>query len=135
MTAPAPAAERVVPVACSYNCGGRCVLRAHVRDGRVVRVSTDETPDLEDNPQLRACLKGRSSHLRINHPDRLLYPLKRTGPRGSGAFQRISWDEATSLLAENLRRILDVYGPQKRVPCTPPGTREPCPGATAPGAS
>jgi anaerobic dimethyl sulfoxide reductase subunit A len=112
MTAPAPAAERVVPVACSYNCGGRCVLRAHVRDGRVVRVSTDETPDLEDNPQLRACLKGRSSHLRINHPDRLLHPLKRTGPRGSGAFQRISWDEATSLLAENLRRILDAYGPQ-----------------------
>ena len=56
----ADAVETVTPVLCNNNCGGRCVLRAHVRNGVVVRISTDESPDALLRPQLRACLKGRS---------------------------------------------------------------------------
>ncbi len=51
---------RVVPVSCNTNCGGRCKLNAHVKDGRVIRITTDESPDTAERPQLRACLKGRA---------------------------------------------------------------------------
>src|SRR5512133_2131566 len=104
-------AETVVPVLCNNNCGGRCVLRAHVRDGVVVRISTDDSPDVRDRPQLRACLKGRALRDRIYDPQRLLHPLKRVGKRGEGRFEPVSWDEALDLIASNLRRVLDRYGP------------------------
>jgi len=103
---------RVVPVACNYNCGGRCLIKAHVSGGRILRVSTDDSPDTEASPQLRACLKGRSNHTRLYHPDRLLYPLKRVGKRGQGRFERITWAEAVDILAHNLKRVLETHGPQ-----------------------
>lgn len=103
---------KVVPVLCNHNCGGRCRLKAHMRDGKVVHISTDDLPDSERNPQLRACLKGRSAHNRIYHPDRLKYPLKRVGKREEGRFERITWDEAIDLMAEHLKTSIDTYGPQ-----------------------
>ncbi len=103
---------KVVPVLCNNNCGGRCVLKAHVRDGIVVRITTDDSPDDESRPQLRACLKGRSMRSRIYDPNRLLYPLKRVGKRGEGKFERISWDEAIDLIASKLRRTIEVHGNQ-----------------------
>ena len=66
-----PASEsptRVVPVLCNNNCGGRCVLKAHVKDGVVVRITTDDSPDSPEHPQLRGCLKGRSMRSRIYDP-------------------------------------------------------------------
>lgn len=102
----------IVPVVCNHNCGGRCILKAHVKEGKIVRISTDDSPDTDRNPQLRACLKGRSTHSRLYHPDRLLYPLKRVGKRGEGKFARIAWDEAIDLIAENLKAVLEKYGPQ-----------------------
>lgn len=101
----------LVPVACSHDCGGRCRLVAHVENGRVVRITTDESPDGPDSPQLRACLRGRSLASRLNDPRRLLYPMRRVGRRGEGRFERVSWDEAIALLSDRLRRVLDVYGP------------------------
>jgi anaerobic dimethyl sulfoxide reductase subunit A len=98
-------------VACNYNCGGRCRVKAHVQDGRILRLSTDDAPDAPEAPQLRACLKGRANHRRLDHPDRLLYPMKRVGKRGAGGFVRISWDEAIDLMADRLRRVLDQHGP------------------------
>lgn len=106
------AAETVVPVLCNNNCGGRCVLRAHVRDGVVVRISTDDSADTPERPQLRGCLKGRALRDRIYDPRRLLHPLKRVGKRGDGKFEQISWEEAIELVAINLRRVLDRYGNQ-----------------------
>jgi len=102
---------RIVSVACNNNCGGRCHLKAHIKDGKVIRISTDESPDSDSKPQLRACLKGRAIRNRLYHPDRLQYPMKRAGRRGEGKFQRISWDEAVEIIATNLRKTLDLHGP------------------------
>ncbi len=102
---------RVIPVACNTNCGGRCQLKAHVKDGKIVQISTDDSPDTAARPQLRACLKGRAMRNDLYHPDRLKYPMKRVGVRGEGKFQRISWDEAVDLIATNLKRVVGTYGP------------------------
>lgn len=98
-------------MACSHDCGGRCRLVAHVRSGRVVRITTDESPDAPGAPQLRACLRGRSLASRLNDPRRLLHPMKRTGRRGEGRFERVSWDEAIATLSDRLKRVLDRHGP------------------------
>ena len=75
-----PAPDKVVWGACSVNCGSRCALRLHVRDNEVYWVETDNTgEDQYGNHQVRACLRGRSIRRRINHPDRLNYPMKRVG--------------------------------------------------------
>jgi len=95
----------------AHNCGGRCLLRAHVRDDRIVRLETDD--HLEDsvtNPQLRACTRGRAYLRRQYHPDRLTTPLRRTGPRGSAEFVPVSWDEALDEMAGQLTRVRDTYG-------------------------
>ena len=100
-----------VPVACNHDCGGRCRLTAHVRGGRVVRITTDDLPDDGDRPQLRACLRGRAIASRMNDPRRLLYPMKRVGARGEGRFQRVTWAEAIEFIAARLEGVLRDHGP------------------------
>ena len=103
--------ERLVRVGCpAHNCGGRCMLVAHVQDGRITRLDGDDRPDVLAALQLRACPRGRAYLRRQYHPDRLLYPLKRTGRRGEGKFVRISWDEALYLAAGELQRVKATYG-------------------------
>ncbi|WP_155003980.1 DmsA/YnfE/YnfF family dimethyl sulfoxide reductase [Klebsiella grimontii] len=103
--------ERIVWGACSVNCGSRCALRSHVRDDEVVWVETDNTgTDSYGDHQVRACLRGRSIRRRINHPDRLNYPMKRVGKRGEGKFERISWDEALDAIAASLKNVVAKYG-------------------------
>lgn len=92
---------------CNSHCGGTCILKIHVRDGKVTRLETDGGPD----PQYRACLKGRAYRQRVYAPDRLQYPLKRVGERGKGQFERITWDEALETVAGELKRVRDTYGP------------------------
>ncbi len=107
----APSDSRVVWGACSVNCGSRCALRLHVRNDEVWRVETDNTgDDSYGDHQVRACLRGRSIRRRINHPDRLNYPMKRVGKRGEGKFERISWDEALNTLASRLKHTVERYG-------------------------
>lgn len=102
---------RIVWGACSVNCGSRCALRLHVRDDEVVYVETDNTgDDRYGDHQVRACLRGRSIRRRINHPDRLNYPMKRVGKRGEGKFERISWQEALDILADRLKSTVAQYG-------------------------
>ena len=105
------AQDKVVWGACSVNCGSRCALRLHVRDDEVYWVETDNTGlDEYGDHQVRACLRGRTIRRRMNHPDRLNYPMKRVGKRGEGKFKRISWDEAYDAIANNLKRIVGQYG-------------------------
>ena len=111
---------RWIPAACWHNCGGRCLLKALVVDGKVVRVKTDDTHlDSPDYPQLRACARGRAQKEQVLGKGRLRYPLKRKGwapgggdrsLRGRDEWVRISWDEALDITASEIRRILDRYG-------------------------
>ena len=98
----------IIPTGTCHDCGGRCLLKAHVKDGKVIRIETDNG----DDPQIRACLRGRAYRQRIYHPDRLQYPLRRVGERGEGKFERISWDEALGIVAEQLKRVKKTYGNQ-----------------------
>lgn len=96
---------------CNVNCGSRCPLRLHVRDGQIVRVEADNTgDDIYGNHQVRACVRGHSIRQRVYNPDRLKYPMKRVGKRGSGEFERISWEEAYDSIAKEMMRIKAEYG-------------------------
>src|SRR3972149_11715524 len=101
-------AEKIVPTMCVAHCGGSCLLKVHVEDGVITRIETD---DGKEEPQLRACLRGRSYRQRVYAPDRLKYPMKRVGARGEGKFERISWDEALDTVASEIKRVRDTYGP------------------------
>ena len=108
---PAPrAGETVITSTCGHNCGGRCVVNAHVSDGRITRISTDMRRWNPEHPPLPACARGVGQIERTYHPDRLQYPMRRTGPRGSGQFARITWDEALGTVAREMLRVRETYG-------------------------
>lgn len=96
------------------NCGGRCIIHAHVRDGQIEKLTTDTPQAAGDDVPLCACVRGLNYHKTFLGPDRLRYPMKRVGQRGEGKFQRISWEEATDLIAREWVRIRDTYGPGSR---------------------
>src|SRR5690349_22292443 len=94
-------------------CVSRCGSIAVVENGRFVALEPNPT-----HPTGKAlCAKGRAAPELVYHPDRLLYPLKRTRPKGDPdpGWQRISWEEALKLTADNLRRIADEHGPESVV--------------------
>ena len=106
-----PGEIKTVWSACTVNCGSRCALRHHVKDGVIAYTTTDNTGnDVYGDHQVRACLRGRSFRKRVYNPDRLKYPMKRVGKRGEGRFARISWEEAFDTIADNLKRIKSNYG-------------------------
>ncbi len=98
---------RMIRTCCpAHNCGGRCLLRVFVKDGVIFRIDGDDrTPDNLSDPQLRPCIRGRAYRRRQYHPDRLKYPMRRTGKRDSGQFERISWDNALDLMTSQMLRI------------------------------
>lgn len=95
---------------CAVNCGSRCALRFNVDGGRLVRIETDNLPEGDGTLQMRACLKGRAMRYWLASPDRLDYPLKRIGTRGSGLFEPIGWDEALDIVADRLRTTIETWG-------------------------
>ena len=106
-----PDIDRTVWSSCNVNCGSRCPLRMQVRDGQIVRILQDNTGSDElGDQQIRACVRGRAIRQRIYNPDRLKAPMKRVGPRGSGEFEEITWDEAFDLVASELKRVIKTYG-------------------------
>ena len=119
--APRPG-ESVVTSTCGHNCGGRCVVNAHVRDGRIVKISTDPRKWTPEMPPLHACVRGFGQLERVNHPDRLRHPLRRTGPRGSGQFERVTWDAALDEVARQMLRVRDTYGPAAILDCSRTGS-------------
>jgi anaerobic selenocysteine-containing dehydrogenase len=92
-----------LPSVCPHDCPSACSLEVEVIDGRTIgRVRGSKRQSYTDGV---ICAKVARYAERIHHPDRLLHPLRRVGPKGSGAFERISWDEA---LDEIARRFLEI---------------------------
>jgi anaerobic selenocysteine-containing dehydrogenase len=85
-----------------------CSLIAHVEDGKVVRIQGDP-----DHPYTAgfACGKVNRDTENVNSPERILTPLKRTGPKGAGQFKRISWDEALDEITGKWKTIIKESGP------------------------
>ncbi len=101
--------EKIVQSFCPNWCENTCRLWAHVKDGRLVKIE----PAPYSRPKYhRVCLNGLSYLQVVHSPDRLKYPLKRTGQRGEGKFQRISWDEATDIIAKKFLAVREQYGGQ-----------------------
>ena len=106
-----PVADEIIWTHCAVNCGSCCALQCHVQDGEIKYVESDNTGDATlGEPQLRACLRGRSIRRWLQSPDRLNKPLKRVGKRGEGKFEEISWEEALDTIASEMKRIRETYG-------------------------
>ncbi len=109
-----------VTASCWEDCGGRCLNKALVVDGVVIRQKTDDThEDSPDFPQQRGCLRGRSRRKEVFGADRLKYPMKRKNwkpgggdksLRGKDEWERISWDEALDYIANELKAAKKNYG-------------------------
>jgi Anaerobic dehydrogenases, typically selenocysteine-containing len=99
---------RSICQACHCNCG----VMVHVEDGKVTGVTGDP-----DHPMNRGfiCVKGRAQPDLLYHPDRLKYPMRRTGERGGGKWQRISWDDALDEIAGRLAEIQGKYGAESNI--------------------
>lgn len=91
-------------------CRSRCGCVSVVEDGRLKAVEPDPS-----HPTGKAlCAKGRAAPELVYHPDRLLYPVKRTRPKGDRdpGWQRVTWDEALDITATSLRRLAAAHGPE-----------------------
>ena len=101
--------ETIVRTSCRGNCGSKCPTNVVVRDGKVVRVAAAELPG-DDAPRRRFCVKGYTQPQRVYDPDRLKYPMKRTGERGEGQWERISWDEAIDTIVGKMGAAVQEAG-------------------------
>lgn len=103
----------VVRGACPQDCPDTCAFLYHVEDGKLVEVTGDP-----DHPMTRGglCVKLKNFAEHHYNPDRLLYPMKRVGPKGSGKFERISWDDALARIRSEWTKIIDQYGAQAIMP-------------------
>ena len=101
--------QRVVNTVCAHNCGGRSPLACTVRDDRLVRVEPAAHPD----PRYQGlCVRCLTLPQWVYAEDRIASPMRRTGPRGSGEFERVSWDEALDEIAERFTGLVDAHGAQ-----------------------
>jgi thiosulfate reductase / polysulfide reductase chain A len=93
-------------------CVWRCGVLARVENGRVVKLEGNS-----DHPHSRGklCPRGQSGLMNTYDPDRVLHPLIRVGKRGEGLFRQAPWDEALDVVAENMLKIKDTYGPEAMV--------------------
>jgi anaerobic selenocysteine-containing dehydrogenase len=90
------------------SCHGGCGVLLHVQDGVLVKVEGDRDSPLNHG---RLCPIGTVTAELVNHPGRLKYPMRRIGPRGSGRWERISWDAALDEIAARLDAIRREHGP------------------------
>ncbi len=103
--------EEIIRTTGRNNCGGRCVICVHMKNGKIDHLSTERPCDVpEGEIPLTACVRGMNYHKTFLSEERLRYPMKRTGKRGEGKFERISWTEAVDTIASEWIRIRDTYG-------------------------
>ena len=98
---------------CPHDCPDTCSMVYHVKDEKLIAVKGNA-----DHPMTRGglCVKLNDYEKRHYHPDRLLYPMKRVGPKGTKQFERISWDEALDTIVDKWQAIIKEHGPQAIMP-------------------
>jgi anaerobic selenocysteine-containing dehydrogenase len=106
--------------ACPHDCPDTCAMLVTVEDGRATKVAGDP-----EHPFTRGglCVKVNNYPEKTYSPDRLLHPLRRTGPKGSGRFEQISWDEALDTIADTFRAKIAEHGPETVMPVSYLGTQ------------
>ncbi len=111
-------APQIVQGACPHDCPDTCAMQVVVEAGRAVRVQGHP-----EHPSTHGALCRKVSRYveRSYHPERVLHPLRRVGPKGAGQFERVSWDEALDAIARRLAAIA-ARDPQAIVPYSYAGT-------------
>src|SRR5438270_8967882 len=104
---------------CALDCPDACAVLVHIEDGRATRLRGDPA-----HPVTRGFLCGKVARYleREYSPERLLYPQRRTGAKGEGRFERVSWDDALDHIAINLERTAEKDGPESVLPYSYAGT-------------
>ena len=104
--------------ACPHDCPDTCSLITTVEQGVALKVRGNP-----EHPQTQGVLCAKVSRYteRTYHPERVLHPLKRSGPKGSGRFERVSWDQALGDIAQRLQAIAAIH-PEAIVPYSYAGT-------------
>ncbi len=113
--------HRQVLGACPHDCPDTCSLLTTVVDGKAIKVQGNPHHPQTDGV---LCTKVARYTERTYHPERLLQPLKRTGPKGSGQFAPVSWDSAIADICHRLKTIIadPAQGPQAVLPYSYAGT-------------
>ena len=116
--------KKVVHAACPHDCPDACGVLITVENGRATRIQGDPA-----HPVTRGflCAKVAKYLDRVYSPDRVLYPMRRVAPKGSGSknasdFVRISWDEALSEIASRFKSIAGEFGSEAILPYSYGGT-------------
>ena len=109
----------IVRGACPHDCPDTCAMLVTVEDGRAISVRGDP-----EHPFTRGglCVKVNNYEQRVYSSDRVLYPLKRSGPKGTSQFTRVSWDEALGVIRDRWTDIIDNFGPTAILPYSYLGT-------------
>ncbi len=98
---------------CPHDCPDTCSMVFEVENGKLVGVKGNQ-----DHPMTRGglCVKLNDYEKRHYHPDRLLYPMKRVGPKGSKQFEQISWNEALTTITNQWKRLIHDHGSESILP-------------------
>ncbi len=120
-----PMATRTVNGTCHHDCPDSCGWTVTVDD---TDATTPIAVKLRGNPAHpysagELCPKVNRFLDRVYSPDRLLYPLRRVGPKGSGEFERVDWDDALAAIARNLHRVIETYGAEAVLPFSDAGNQ------------
>src|SRR5579859_2689367 len=114
-TMSSPAARTTILGACPHDCPDTCSMLITVENERAIEVRGNP-----NHPFTRGglCVKMNNYTDRVYSPDRVLYPLRRTGPKGTGQFERISWETALQEISSRFKQIIAESGPQAILPCS-----------------
>ncbi|MFD1705966.1 molybdopterin-dependent oxidoreductase [Siminovitchia sediminis] len=105
--------DGVVPSVCSLDCPDQCGLLVYKKDGKIVKIDGDPSHPVTKGS---ICNKVRHMGERLYDKKRLQTPLKRVGPKGEGAFEPISWDEAIDTIARHWQELIAEEGAESILP-------------------
>ena len=111
---------KTVRAACAHDCPDTCAMLVTVEDGKAIEVCGDP-----EHPFTKGglCVKVNNYQDKVYSPDRLLHPLRRSGPKGSGQFEEITWDEALDEIADRFKTTIADHGPESIMPVSYLGTQ------------